>query len=74
MKSLRLFLMVAVVIGMGSLVSCSKESPAEEIDNTTQKLEGEAVELKKEADAKSVDLQKEADKKAAEILNKTQKK
>jgi len=73
MKSLRLFLMVAVVIGMGSLVSCSKESPAEEIDNTTQKLEGE-VELKKEVDAKSVDLQKEADKKAAEILNKTQKK
>ena len=74
MKSLRVFLMVAVVIGMGSLVSCSKETPAEEIDNTTQKLEGQAVEAKKEVDAKSADLQKEADKKATEILNKTQTK
>ena len=52
MKGFKLFLMAAVVIGMGSLVSCSKEStPAEEIENTTQKMEGEAAKLQKEADA-----------------------
>ena len=62
MKSLRVFLMVAVVIGMGSVVSCSKETPAEEIDNTTQKLEGQAVELKKEADKKANDIMEQAKK------------
>ena len=62
MKSLRVFLMVAVVIGMGSVVSCSKESPADEIDNTTQDLEGQAVELKKEADKKANEIMDQAKK------------
>ena len=61
--------MAAVVAGMGLCVSCSKEeeTPAEEINNTTQALEGEAaalqekaVELKKDADSKATDLTKQA--------------
>ncbi len=56
MKSFRVFLMVAVVIGMGSIVSCSKETPAEEIDGTTQKMEGKAVELQKKADQKAQEI------------------
>ena len=62
MKSLRVFAMVVAAMGLLTAVSCSKETPAEEIDDTTQKLEGQAEKLQNEADAK-----------AAEIMDRTKK-
>ena len=58
MRILRIAL-CCVVLGMAAmLVSCKKKStPADKIDGTTQKLEGEAVKLDKEAAAKKLEAE-----------------
>ena len=58
MRVLRAVLCVVMFGGAVALVSCKKEStPADKIDAATQKVEGAAVDLKKEGDAKKVEAE-----------------
>ena len=55
MKIIRVMLLALIVGGLGCLISCGKETPADKIDNTTNALENKIEGLQKDVEEKKAE-------------------